>query len=278
VAGPRPLWGIELMGELGLIAVVLPELEALRGVVQNPNHHLDVHGHTLTVLERWLEIERDLPRFAGNAADGVGELLAEPLGDELTRGEALRFGAVLHDIGKPQTRAEQGQFVTFIGHDQVGAEIIAGICKRLRTSGRLSSHLQALAQHHLRLGFMVHQRPLSRRSVYEYLSATEPVCADVTLLTAADRLAARGEGPLASDEMIEAHLDLVREILPEAVAWQAEPPRPPLSGDELAAEIGLQPGPDMGRILEELRAASFAGEISGRDDAVALARTLTTRD
>ena len=44
---------------------MLPELEALRGVVQNPNHHLDVHGHTLAVLEQRLEIERDLPRFCG---------------------------------------------------------------------------------------------------------------------------------------------------------------------------------------------------------------------
>ena len=276
VGGPDPLRGIDLMDELRITAVVMPELDGLRGVIQNPNHHLDVHGHTLAVLERLLEIERNLPRFAGESADGVRKLMAEPLADELTRAEALRFGALLHDIGKPQTRAEQGQFVTFIGHDQVGAEIIATICKRLRTSRRLSSHLQALAQHHLRLGFMVHQRPLSRRSVYEYLSATEPVCADVTLLTAADRLAARGEGPLASDEMIEAHLELVREILPDAIAWQAEPPRPPLSGNELAAEIGLQPGPDMGRILEELRAASFAGEIAGREDAVTLARSLAT--
>ncbi|HSD23547.1 MAG TPA: hypothetical protein VLB79_04390, partial [Solirubrobacterales bacterium] len=51
VAGPRPLRGLELMDELALTAVVLPELEALRGVIQNPNHHLDVLGHTLAVLD-----------------------------------------------------------------------------------------------------------------------------------------------------------------------------------------------------------------------------------
>ena len=62
VAGRDPLRGIELMDELALTAVVLPELEALRGVVQNPNHHLDVLGHTLAVLEEWLGIEADLAR------------------------------------------------------------------------------------------------------------------------------------------------------------------------------------------------------------------------
>ena len=70
------------MEELSPLPVVLPELEALRGVVQNPNHHLDVLGHTLAVLEEWLGIEADLPRFTGDLAQEVGEFLAEPLADE----------------------------------------------------------------------------------------------------------------------------------------------------------------------------------------------------
>jgi putative nucleotidyltransferase with HDIG domain len=274
LAGPDPLRALALLDELRVTAVVLPELEALRGVVQTPNHHLDVYGHTLAVLAELLELESDLPRFAGDAAGGVAELLAQPLADELTRGEALRFGALFHDIGKPATRGEWQGRVTFIGHDTAGAEIVASICNRLRTSRRLSEHLQGLAMHHLRLGFLVHERPVPRRTVYDYLKATEPVGADVTLLTAADRLAARGEGPLASDEMIEAHLELVREILPDALAWHAEPPRPPVTGDELEAEAGIEPGPRMGEILEELRAAAFAGEAPNRESAIELARRL----
>ena len=57
LGGPDPLRGLALLDELGLTAVVLPELEALRGVEQGPNHHLDVHGHTLAVLEHTLEVE-----------------------------------------------------------------------------------------------------------------------------------------------------------------------------------------------------------------------------
>ncbi len=275
VAGPDPLLGIELMGRLALTAVVLPELETLRGVVQNPNHHLDVLGHTLAVLEEWLGIEADLSSFAGDLTDEIEAFLAEPLADELTRRGALRFGALFHDLGKPETRSEGSGYVTFIGHDEIGARIIAGICRRLRTSRRLSVQLQGLALHHLRLGFLIHQRPLSRRAVYDYLVATEPVSADVTLLSVADRLAARGEGPLASPEMVEAHLDLARELLRDALAWHRDgPPRPPLSGDELADELGLSPGPEMGRLLEELRAEAFTGEIDGRAQALERARQL----
>jgi len=275
IDGPDPLRGIALVDELAIMPVVLPELHALRGVRQNPNHHLDVLGHTLTVLEEWLGIEANVAGFAGELAEEIEEFLAEPLADELTRGGAIRFGALFHDLGKPDTRSEGTGYVTFIGHDEVGARITGAICRRLRTSRKLSVELEGLALHHLRLGFLIHQRPLSRRAVYDYLVATEPVSVDVTLLSVADRLAARGEGPIASPEMVEAHLELAREMLRDALAWHREgPPRPPVSGDDLAAELGIAPGPEMGRVLEELRAAAFVGEVSGRDDALERARQL----
>ena len=269
LGGPDPLRGLALLDELGLTAVVLPEVEALRGVEQGPNHHLDVHGHTLAVLERTLEVEGDLERFAGERAADAEALLAEPLADEMTRGTALRFGALFHDIAKPQTKGEREGWVTFVGHDSVGAEVIGRICRRLRASGRLTGHLQALTRHHLRLGFMVHEAPLPPRRVHEYLRATQPVAADVTLLTVADRLSARGGGPFATEEAIQAHLDLARQMLAAALDWRRDgPPAPLLRGDELAAELGIAPGPELGDLLAELEAAQYAGEVSTREQAV----------
>ncbi len=275
LGGPDPLRGLALLDELGLTPAVLPEVEALRGVEQGPNHHLDVLGHTLAVLERTLEVERDLERFAGERADDARALLDEPLADEMTRGTALRLGALLHDIAKPATRGERDGFVTFIGHDSVGVEVIGRICRRLRASGRLTRHLQALTLHHLRLGFLVHEAPLPPRRVHEYLRATQPVAADVTLLTVADRLSARGGGPFATEEAIEAHLELARQMLAAALDWHRDgPPEPLLRGDELAGELGIVPGPELGDLLAELEAAQYAGEIHSRADAIERARLL----
>ena len=275
IGGPDPLRGLELLDELGLTAVVLPEVEELRGVRQGPNHHLDVHGHTLAVLGHLLEVESDLERFAGECAAEVAGLLAEPLADEMTRRTALRFGALFHDIGKPATREEKDGYVTFIGHDRDGAEIVAGICARLRASRRLTTHLRALTVHHLRLGFLVHEAPLPPRRIHEYLRATEPVAADVTLLTVADRLSARGSGPFATEEAIEAHLALARQMLAAALDWRRDgPPAPLLRGDELAAELGIEEGPELGELLAELEAAQYAGEVSSRAEAVERARDL----
>jgi poly(A) polymerase len=269
IGGPDPLRGMALLDELGLTPIVLPELEALRGVEQGPNHHLDVHGHTLAVLERTLEVEADLERFAGERAGEVQELLAEPLADEMNRGTALRFGALVHDTGKPATRSEKDGFVTFIGHDRDGVAIVGGLCRRLRASRDLTRHLQDLTLHHLRLGFLVHEAPLSPRRVHEYLRATDPVGADVTLLTIADRLSARGSGPFATEEAIEAHLSLARQMLADALDWRRDgPPKPLLRGDELAGELGLEEGPELGELLAELEAAQYAGEVADRTAAI----------
>ena len=269
MGGPDPLRGLRLLGELQLTPEVLPEVAELQGVEQGPNHHLDVHDHTIAVLEHTLEVERGLDRFAGERAAEVEALLDEPLADEVSRRTALRFGALFHDIAKPQTRAERDGFVGFRGHDQVGAEVIAGICKRLRTSRRLSQHLQALTLHHLRLGFLIPEMPLPPRRVHAYLRATEPVAVDVTLLTVADRLSARGKGPIASPEMVAAHLQLAREMIAAALDWRREgPPQPLLRGDELAAELGIEPGPELGSALAELEAAQYAGEITDRRGAL----------
>lgn len=269
LGGPDPLYGLHLLGELGLTAVVLPEVEELRGVEQGPNHHLDVYDHTIAVLEHTLEVEGDLDRFAGERAAEVGALLDEPLADEMTRRTALRFGALFHDIAKPATRAERDGFVGFRGHDQLGAEVIGGICERLRSSRRLTRHLQGLALHHLRLGFLIAEMPLPPRRVHAYLRATEPVAVDVTLLTVADRLSARGQGPIASPEMVGAHLQLAREMIAAALDWRRQgPPAPLLRGDEVAAELGIEPGPELGSALAELEAAQYAGEVTDRAGAI----------
>lgn len=276
IAGPEPLRGLDVLDELGATGAVLPELEALRGVAQNPNHHLDVHGHTLQVLANLLEVEGDLELYAGDAASGVRELLSEPLADELNRGGALRFGALLHDVGKPATREEHpGGFVSFVGHDREGAGLVRATCARLRTSRTLARHLEALTMHHLHLGFMTHERPLPRRRLFDYLRTCEPVAADVTLLTVADRLAARGTGPTASAEMIEAHLELAREVLPAALEWHRDgPPRSPIAGDELARAIGIDPGPELGRIIAEIEAGVFTGDVETAEQAIEYANRL----
>ncbi|MGA9859462.1 MAG: HDIG domain-containing metalloprotein [Solirubrobacteraceae bacterium] len=272
ICAERALGGLELMERMGLLEEILPELVALRGVEQSRFHHLDVFDHTRAVLAEAIALEGDPEWLAGSQAPELAELVAEPLANELTRGQAMRFGALMHDIAKPQTRAvtPEGR-VTFMGHDQAGARMSKAILGRLRASERLQEFVAALTRHHLTLGFLVHSMPLSRRQVYDYLCATSPVAVDVTVLSVADRLATRGDN---SEVAIAKHVELARQMITDALAWVADPPRPPVRGDELATALGIAPGPIVGDLLAELRAARFSGELSTPEQAIDRAREL----
>lgn len=272
IASDAVMSGLGLLEDVGAVSVLLPELRDLRGVEQNRFHHRDVHGHTLEVLEQVVALQRDPAAVVGpQHGASVQALLGEPLADQLTRGDALRLGALLHDVAKPATRdvLPDGR-VSFIGHDVQGARMTREVLGRLRASERLRSHVAALTRHHLRLGFLVHESPLSRRSVYRYLSATDPVQVDVTLLSVADRLATRGD---RAQESIDRHLALARSVLDDALRWRAQGrPRPPLSGEQLAQALELTPGPRLGALIEELTEARYAEEVTDREQAITHAR------
>jgi poly(A) polymerase len=269
------LRGLEQMDQLGITAVVLPEVSQLHGVEQSRFHHLDVHAHTMSVLAETIELERAPERYLGPSWEEVNALLSTGLANQLTRWQALRFGALLHDIAKPQTRGVSAEGrVTFLGHDTVGADTAVGILTRLRASQRLREYAAVLVLHHLRLGFLVHEQPLSRRSIYRYLKSLGEFAVDVTVLSVADRLSTRGD---RSEEAIAKHLELARQMLAEALSWRADPPRPPLRGDELAHALGMTPGPALGEVLAELEEASFTREIASREQAVERARLLLDR-
>jgi hypothetical protein len=94
----------------------------------------------------------------------------------------------------------------------------------------------------------------------------------VTVLSCADRLATRGR---RFEEATPAHLELARELIGAALDWRDQgPPRAPVRGDELARELGIEPGPELGRLLRELERAVYVGEATTPEQAVELARRL----
>jgi poly(A) polymerase len=276
VGADRVLDGLELMATLRLTPHVLPELTALRGVEQNRYHHLDVHDHTLEVLAETVALELSPEAILADASLSarLRAYLAAPFSDEITRGTALRLGALLHDAAKPETQAfhDDGSVLGFPGHADRGADMARATLTRLKASEKLRAHVALLARHHLGLGYLVHKAPLDRRSIHTYLVKTAPVEVDVSLLSIADRLATRGR---KAEEAIAKHLDVARVVLPLALDfadWRAQPPL--VRGDELARALDTKPGPRIGELLKEIDAARYAGEVSTADEAIALAQRL----
>lgn len=122
LTGPRPAESVEWLQRLGLLAVVLPEVEAMRGVAQPPQYHPegDVFTHTLLVLRA----------------------LKQPTLE-------LAFAALLHDVGKPPTFAVRER-IRFDGHAELGARMAEQIGERLRLGGRQIESIAALVRDHLK--------------------------------------------------------------------------------------------------------------------------------
>lgn len=269
----RSATAVERWADLGLLDVFLPEVTALHGVGQSPFHHLDVYGHTLNTMERL----DDLIEAPGAYFERSGELLAarlaRPVDGVMPRPVALRVGALLHDVAKPQTRAldDQGR-VMFWGHTELGGPVAEGICARLRCSVAATSLVRRVVERHLALGFLQHEDPPTPRSVVRYLWDAAPWEPEVIMVSVADRLATRG--PRTEPRHLARHLAVAGELME---GWRGRTlagiPRPPVTGDDLMAELGLAPGPLVGRLVREVALAWESGEIAGRAEALAIARS-----
>jgi putative nucleotidyltransferase with HDIG domain len=298
LALPGAAISLQRLDEFGLLVHVIPELETLKGVEQSPPHTLDVWRHTLATVDAlegvvaaatgrevepraladvppsaWGDVARVLGQFAG---DVCVHLAVEVSGG---RGRALllKLAALLHDVGKPKTRSqdEDGR-IHFYNHELVGTPLAAARMEQLRFSHDEVERVRVLVGQHLRPAFLAQGGPLTRRAVYRFFRATACGGVDVVLLGLADHLAIWGP------HLEEAHwarlLDVVEMLLTHWFERYEETVAPPplISGGELVTELGLQPGPRIGRLLGTLQEAQAAGEVRTREEALALMRSASS--
>jgi len=148
-------------------------------------------------------------------------------------------------------------------HDRLGAEMADGLTRRLRTATRVREIVVMCVAEHLQLGFLIHRQPLTLRQIDAYLRRTGAAPVEMILLSVADRLATRG--PRSHEIQITRHLELARAVMHAHLELRArEPITSPVPGDVLAARFDRPPGPWLGEVMAEIRAAQLAGAISER--------------
>lgn len=294
--GPKPAACLRALDLLGALDVTLPELARLKGVEQPPPHVHDAWAHTLSVLEHLEGILAALaPRYdPETTSDLIGGLLALKIGryrenladhfaSPLNSNRSLRgllfLAALYHDVAKPVTRMadEQGQ-LRFWDHDQQGAGMAAGRARLLALSNDEIQRVETVVRGHMRILFHTNrllreEKSPSPRAVYRFFRDAGPAGVDLVLLALAD-LRATYEHTLPQ-ETWSACLDVCRALLEAWFEQRAEQVAPPplLDGRDLMRALSIQPGPLVGRLLEALREAQAVGDVSSREQALALART-----
>jgi tRNA nucleotidyltransferase (CCA-adding enzyme) len=216
LAAPRPSVGLELLREAGLLEVWMPELMRGYGVVQNRWHAYDVYDHELHTCDA---APADKPR--------------------------VRWAALLHDIGKPDTRAERDSEGTFYGHEIVGAEIADGILQRFRFPNDEREAIVHLVREHM----FNYQSQWTDAALRRWLRrvGTDAV-ADVFDLRIADLLGNGLKQGFPAD--LEAMRARIEAMLASSQALGVRDLA--VSGDDVMRILEIAPGPRVGEVLERL--------------------------
>ncbi len=214
----RPSRAFEVMRETGMLAITCPELLEGVGMAQNKWHAFDVWRHGMACL------------------------------DACTGDPVLRIAALLHDVGKPRTRAfsDKTKDWTFYDHDRIGAEIADPICQRLKFSTDERQRIVALVRHHL---FHYDQwtdaavrrwiRRVGRERVEDLY-----VLGEADVRSKAERI---DDADLLPLQQLRLH---VERVLAAGAALSVKDLA--VDGNDLMRELGMRPGPALGDLLEYL--------------------------
>lgn len=229
ILGEHPVDGINVMVATGLAERVIPEVPAMRLEIDEHHQHKDVYQHSLTVLQQAIDLE-----------DGDPDLV-------------LRWAALLHDIGKPDTRRhEPAGGVSFHHHEVVGAKMVRKRLRALKYPKQITDDIAQLVFLHLRFhGYGKGQWTDS--AVRRYVADGAELLPRLHKLVRADcttRNKRRAATLRATYDELEERIARLQEQ--EDLARV----RPDLDGNAIMELLGIEAGPDVGkawRFLKELR-------------------------
>lgn len=290
LSGPQPSAALRVLMHLKVLPVVIPEVTPLVGCTQSPPHHEDVWGHTLSVVARLDKVlgvlgeTHDIDAASsvgyGTVAARVGNFrreIAARMREELSVGRDVRglmmLAALLHDIGKPDTRTvANDDRIHFYRHEEVGSALAAKRLKALKFATAEVDFVTRLVRHHLYPRQLDRPDPLPRKLLYRYHRKTSPVGVEACLLAVADELAKRGVD-LQPDDWMQ-FINRVVELVNAYYRQHDEVVAPPalVSGHALMETLDLREGPQLGKLLESIREAQAVGEVTTADEALAFAR------
>ena len=227
IMSDNPRLGISLLVECGLADIFLPEIPKLKLEIDEHHHHKDVYEHSLTVLEQAIALEARLG------------------GANLT----LRLAALLHDIGKPKTKALiAGGGVSFHHHEVVGAKMTKERLRTLRFDNHIVKDVGQLVFLHLRFhGYGSGEWTDS--AVRRYVRDAAELLDHLHLLTRADCTTRNQK----KAQMLANTYDQLEQRIKELMQQEElNKIRPDLTGEQIMQILSIKPSPMVGKAYDFL--------------------------
>lgn len=284
----HPIRAIRLMDHLGILTQLLPDLDKLKGVLLPPPGTINLWDQTLSVVDHLgILIQVMAPTHdpegasqltLGEYAYRIGRFRSEIntyLDSQLSMGRSFRqllvFAALYHNCGKPSSMQEFGGEIQFPRHEQVASALVEGTARALRLSRPEIRWLSAVTMNHSRLLQLTMTGNVTKREVYRFLQDSGEAAPGIVLLSLAIALSLDVDQEYWGDLIVAARKVLNQYFPKDGEGIQLETL---LRGDEIALELGIPPGPLIGKILAQIKEAQVVGEINTRDDAFDLAKEL----
>ncbi len=260
------------LDELGLLRALIPELAITKNVSQPVEHHWDVFTHSVMTVSAVDYLLRQ--STWGQSTDILesvpwsiecADYFEEPVSSGSNRRTMLKIAALLHDIAKPQTKADISGRTRFLGHPDEGSEISIRILERLRFTSKEKNLVTNMVKYHLRPTQM--GQPPTHRAIYRYFRDLGSEAIDTLYLSLADHLATRGPGLILANW--RQHADIVRFVLEEHFKQEKIiKPSKLIDGNDIMEVFKMKPGPQVGELLEKVREAHATGELTTREQAL----------
>jgi tRNA nucleotidyltransferase (CCA-adding enzyme) len=248
---PRPSIGFTLALDLSVVDGILPEMRALVGCPQEPEWHPegDVWVHTLMVID--------------HARAGI---------DDLDRSGriAIMLGAICHDFGKPATTAVIDGRIRSMGHEEAGVAPATALLDRLNIHSidgvDVRRDVLGMVAHHLKPGAW-HKAGDVGGGAFRRLAQK----VDLELLGRLAKADCMGRGGGFDCSAMDWFRERARHL-----GVEHQPPAPLVLGRHLIA-LGVEPGPEMGKLLKQIYERQLDGDVASTEDGIALARELLRR-
>ncbi len=213
LASNYPAEGVELLDQVGLLELIIPELLEGKGVKQGGHHTTDVWTHSIEAL-------RETP----------------------TKDPVVRLATLLHDVAKPRTYAEKDGKITFYNHEIVGSRLASKIAKRLKLSKKVEEQIFTLVRYHM-FHYQTHDTDAAIRRFMRRVGLNN--IDDILDLREGDRL---GSGARKTSWRLEEMKQRMIDQLNQPMDLKDLK----INGTDLMSELKLQPGRILGEILNHL--------------------------
>ena len=263
----KAYYHLSQMADVGLFREIFPELDALKGCMQNRYHSYDVFEHT---MKAFYHLEKILNNYSGFIKNINGRIVHSI--DENTA-SLLKFAILLHDTGKPLVKkADSEGNLRFYGHSRKGAEITKNIASRIRLSTKDKKFIDFIIRNHVRpLHLFIAKRKgtLTNKGITRFFITCGDITPCLLLHSIADM---KGKEDNSEEEFIDFAKNVILKYFSEFMLTKKIPAL--ITGNDLINEFGLSPSPLFKKIISSIEEARLSNQINTKQEALALAKNI----